>query len=48
MNALVGYEMKTYEFTETNSDGFHEQIIVSSDWKGIGKWYTRYHVSLID
>jgi len=47
MNALVGYELKTFEFTETNSDGFYEQIIVE-DWKGGGKWYSRYHVSLID
>ena len=48
MNALVGYEMKTYELTETNSDAFYEQIIVRSDWKGIGEFFTRYHVSLID
>ena len=48
MNWLVGYEIKTYEFTETNSDGFYEQIILRLDWKGGREWYTRYHVSLID
>jgi len=48
MNWLVGYEMRTFEFTETNSDGFYEQIFLGSDWKGSGDWYSRYHVSLID
>ncbi|CBY32611.1 unnamed protein product [Oikopleura dioica] len=48
MSSLVGYELKTYEFTETNSDGFYEQIILGSDWKEIGTWYARFHISLID
>ena len=48
MDSLAGYEWKKYEFSETGSDGFYEQVILRSDLEESAGFHTRYHVTLLD
>ena len=47
MDSYVGMEHKTYDWTETASDGFCEAT-VSKDWEGRGTFFTRFHVTLLE
>ncbi|CAG5104727.1 Oidioi.mRNA.OKI2018_I69.chr1.g1487.t1.cds [Oikopleura dioica] len=49
MNSVAGFEQKIYDWKETDSEGVHEQILLSTDWEVLGgTWYSRYHLTFLE
>ncbi|CAG5104728.1 Oidioi.mRNA.OKI2018_I69.chr1.g1488.t2.cds [Oikopleura dioica] len=49
MDVVAGFKKRIYDWKETDSEGVHEQIILSTDWPHRGEeWYSRYHLTFLE